>query len=595
MRASTRTSLALLAVPTALVGVAACGARPSAGAATPTPSTATAERATPSFPSGWRFKTGEVATEGAQAMVVSNSRQASEAGVEILRAGGNAVDAAVAVGFALAVTWPEAGNIGGGGFMLMRMANGQTAAVDYREMGPGAASRDMYLDGNGQRTNKSTLGHLASGVPGAVAGMAQALRERGTMSLAQVMAPAIRLARDGFVVDSALAQSIAGTRCNFLKTGGEAVFCPGGTPMAAGARLVQADLGRTLQAIADMGPDAFYRGWIADSLVAEMARGGGIITKADLAAYRAEGRTVIRSAYRGHTLLTMPPVSSGGATITLTANILAADGAAPAFGTAAWTHLLGSAYQRAFAERNVSLGDPAFVKVPLEKFTSPDAGARWRRGIDMARATPTSALETRTMNDGDNTTHYSVVDAMGNAVSTTTTLNGSWGAKVWVRGAGFMLNNEMDDFATAPGKPNMFGLVEGEQNAVQPRKRMLSSMSPSIVLDPAGRLLLVVGAAGGPTIITGTSQVIFNVIDHRMSLADAMRAPRIHHQALPDSLTYEDGGLSAEQLSALTGMGHRLRRTSALVNVNAIMRGPRGGWQGVSEPRRPLTNGAVGY
>jgi gamma-glutamyltranspeptidase / glutathione hydrolase len=589
MRLLTRGSTLAAAGLATSAAVLGCAARIPAVAA---PSVSA--RATPTFPDGWRFRTGTPAVEGQQAMVVSNSRQASEAGVEILRAGGNAVDAAVAVGFALAVTWPEAGNIGGGGFMLTRMADGRTSAVDYREMGPMAASRDMYLDANGQRTNKSLVGHLASGVPGAVAGLSQALRERGTMTLAQVLAPAIRLARDGFAVDSALAASIAGTRCNFLNTGGELVFCPAGSALTTGQRLVQPDLARTLQAIADKGPEAFYRGWIADSLAAEMQRGGGIITRADLAGYRAEARSVIRSIYRDHTLLTMPPVSSGGATITLTANILAAGGEVPPFGSAQWTHLLGSAYQRAFAERNVSLGDPAFIKVPMEKFTSAKAGADWRRTIDMTKATPTSALDTRTMNDGDNTTHYSVVDAQGNAVSTTTTLNGSWGSKVWVRGAGFMMNNEMDDFATAPGKPNMFGLVEGEQNAVQPGKRMLSSMSPSIVLDPAGQLLLVVGAAGGPTIITGTSQVIFNVIDHRMSLADAMRAPRIHHQALPDSLTYEAGGLSPAQEQALIAMGHRLRRTSSLVNVNAIMRGPRG-WEGVSEPRRPMTIGAVGY
>jgi gamma-glutamyltranspeptidase/glutathione hydrolase len=582
-------------LPALVLAVAAlAGCRQSPAGAPPAPGAAVPPRAAATFPPGWRFAAGAPVTEAPQAMVVSNSRQASEAGVEILKAGGSAVDAAVAVGFALAVTWPEAGNLGGGGFMLIRHADGRLGAVDYRETAPAAASRDMYLDASGQRTTKSTLGHLASGVPGAVAGLARALAEHGTLPLARVLAPAIRLA-EGFTVDSALAQSIAGTRCNFLGTGGEAVFCPGGQPLKAGDRLVQPELARTLRAIADRGPDAFYRGWIADSLVAEMRRGAGIITAADLAAYRAESRTPIRTAYRGYTLLTMPPVSSGGATIALTANILAGGDPVPAFGTPQWTHLLGSAYQRAFAERNRSLGDPAFVRIDLAKFTDPKAGTALRRGIDMARATPTRDLDTRTMNDGDNTTHYSVVDAGGTAVSTTTTLNGSWGSKVWVRGAGFMLNNEMDDFATAPGKPNMFGLVEGEQNAIQPGKRMLSSMSPSIVLDPAGGLLLVVGAAGGPTIITGTSQVIFNVIDHRMSLGDAMRAPRIHHQALPDSLAYEDGGLSPAQVAQLTTMGHGLRRLPSLVNVNAIMRAPGGGWQGVSEPRRRMTNGAVGY
>lgn len=569
------------------IGVATSARTAPAAPAIPT-------RVSPRFPDGWRFATGAPAVSAPRAMAVSNSPLASAAAVEILQAGGNAVDAAVALGFALAVTWPEAGNIGGGGYMVVRLADGRTTALDYREIAPLAATRDMYLDAEGKLTDRSVIGHLASGVPGAVAGLAAMLERHGTMPLSRVLQPAIRLARDGFVVDSGLAQSIAAARSLVTRFEGASTFFPGGEPLAAGARLVQPDLARTLQAIADRGPDAFYGGWIADSLVAEMQRGGGIITRADLAAYRPAWRTPIHSAYRGHTLLAMPPSSSGGVTMTEALNLLEQFPVAP-YGSTRWAHLLGSAYQRAFIDRNAKLGDPAFVAVPLEQLTSKRYAQRLAATIDDARATPTRELEPRmaeAAREPEHTTHYSVVDRFGNAVATTTTLNNSWGSGVWVRGAGFMLNDEMDDFAAQPGTPNMFGLVQGEQNAIQPGKRMLSAMSPTIVLDPQGQVLLVVGAAGGPTIITGTSQVILNVIDHRMSLADAMRAPRVHHQALPDSLTYEDGGLAPAVLDSLRAMGYGMRRLRALVNVNAIMRVP-GGWEGVPEPRR--TGGAVGY
>jgi gamma-glutamyltranspeptidase/glutathione hydrolase len=288
----------------------------------------------------------------------------------------------------------------------------------------------------------------------------------------------------------------------------------------------------------------------------------------------------------------MPPSSSGGVTITETLNVLETYDTLPAFGSAAYAHILGSAYQRAFIDRNAKLGDPAFVKVPVEELTSKAYARKLRATIQPTRATPTAQLGGVSAAEGTHTTHYSVVDAMGNAVATTTTLNNSYGSGVWVRGGGFLMNDEMDDFAAQPGKPNMFGLVQGEQNAIQPGKRMLSAMSPTIVLDPAGGTLLVVGAAGGPTIITGTSQVILNVIDFRMSLGDAMRAPRLHHQSLPDSLTYERNGLPQPVLDSLEAMGHRMRRIGSLVNVNAVMR-TRGGWHGMNEPR--ASGAAVGY
>ena len=604
MRApSPRSLFATLAATAAL---SAC-----AGTSSPTPSASSTVAARPpgdpaipdrqpaSFPAGWRLPAGASATFAPQVMAVSNSREASAAAAEVMRAGGNAVDAAVALGFALAVTWPEAGNIGGGGYTVVRMADGRTAAIDYREVAPLAATRDMYLDANGKLTDRSIYGHLASGVPGAVAGLSALLERYGTMSLAQVMQPAIRLAQEGFVVDTALATSIERASRTLMRYQRLSPFTPNGTPLPAGARLVQPDLARTLQVIAERGPRAFYEGWVADSLVAEMRRGAegvtGIITRADLARYTPVWRTPIRTTFRGYALLSMPPSSSGGVTTAEALNILEQYPTLPSYGSTRWFHLAGSAYQRAFIDRNAKLADPDFVPVPLAQLTSKTYASRLRATIQEQRATPTRELEpamAQAAREPEHTTHYSVVDAKGNAVATTTTLNNSWGSGVWVRGAGFMLNDEMDDFAAQPGKPNMFGLVQGEANAIQPGKRMLSAMSPTIVLDPKDQVLLVVGAAGGPTIITGTSQVILNVIEHRMSLADAMRAPRIHHQALPDSLTYEAGGLRPTVLDSLRSMGHGMRELRSLVNVNAIMR-VKGGWEGQPEPRR--SGGAVGY
>jgi gamma-glutamyltranspeptidase / glutathione hydrolase len=598
-----RVSRALLLTAFCVVAAGAC-TRPApdatAAASTRRPGDpAIPERVPARFPADWRLPAGVPATFAKEVMAVSNSKEASAAAVEILREGGNAVDAAVALGFALAVTWPEAGNIGGGGYSVVQLADGRTVAIDYREIAPLAATRDMYLDANGVLTDKSVYGHLASGVPGAVAGLTALLERHGTMPLSRVMQPAIRLARDGFVVDTALAGSIRRATDMLQRFQRETPFTPGGQPLAAGARLVQPDLARTLQAIAERGANGFYRGWVADSLVAEMRRGSegtvGIITHEDLARYTPVWRTAIRSSYRGYTLLAMPPSSSGGVTMTEALNILEQFPQLPAYGSTGWFHLVGSAYQRAFIDRNARLGDPEFVNVPLAQLTSKSYAARLRATIEELRATPTRALEPRMQEaarEPEHTTHYSVVDAWGNAVATTTTINNSWGSGVWVRGAGFMLNDEMDDFAAQPGMPNMFGLVQGEQNAIQPGKRMLSAMSPTIVLDRNGQVLLVLGAAGGPTIITGTSLVVLNVLEHRMSLGDAMRAPRIHHQALPDSLTYEAGGVRPEVLDSLRSFGHGMRQLRSLVNVNAIMR-VKGGWEGMPEPRR--SGGAVGY
>jgi gamma-glutamyltranspeptidase / glutathione hydrolase len=581
--------IALLAIALA----AACHPTPNArplGVAGP----AIPARVTPTFPADWPFHAGAKASFAEHGMVSSNEEKASAAGVEIMKRGGNAVDAAVAVGFALAVTYPEAGNLGGGGYMVIRMADGRTAALDYREVAPLAATRNMYIDSAGKLTDKSLVGHLASGVPGAVAGLVAAQKRFGVLSLADVMAPAIRLADEGFVIDSSLAHSFARDADLIGKFAGGAVFLPGGAPLRAGATLRQPDLARTLRAIAAKGANGFYRGPVADSLAAEMRRGGGIITVEDMRRYKPIWRDAIRSTYRGYTLFTMPPSSSGGVTVTETMNILETIPALPPFGSAEYFHVLGSAYQRAFVDRNEALADPAFAPVPTAKLTSKDYARSVAATIGDHRATPTAVIETklRTLREGNETTHYSVVDANGNAVATTTTLNGLFGSGVWVRGAGFFLNNEMDDFAAQPGTPNQFGLVQGEANAVQPGKRPLSAMSPTVVLDPAGDLLLVVGARGGPRIITATSQIILNVIDHRMTLADAMSAPRVHHQALPDSLRYERGGLFQATLDSLTAMGYGMAPVGGVAQAHAVMR-VKGGWEGFVDPR--ASGGALGY
>jgi gamma-glutamyltranspeptidase/glutathione hydrolase len=549
------------------------------------------DRRAPSFPDAWPYKSGRASVFGQHAMVASDAPLASQAGVEILQRGGNAVDAAVAVGFALAVVFPEAGNIGGGGYMVIRMADGRMAALDYREIAPLAASRNMYLDESGNLTDKSVVGPLASGVPGAVAGLTTALAKYGTMSLADVMAPAIRYAEQGFVVDAAFGRSLTSNARLIGEYGGAAMFLPEGKPLAVGTRLMQPELAQTLHRIAEQGAPGFYTGKTAQLIADELHRDGGIITTEDLARYKPVWRDPVKSTYRGYTLLTMPPSSSGGITVTETLNILEGFATVPSFGSAEYAHVLGSAYQRAFVDRNEKLADPAFAPVPMQQLTDKAYAQKLRATIGHDRATPTSSVA-KTMREGMETTHYSVADAQGNAVATTTTLNALYGSGVYVRGGGFFLNDEMDDFAAAPGKPNMFGLVQGEANAIQPGKRMLSAMSPTIVLDRDGGLLLVVGSRGGPRIITSTSQVILNVLDQRMILSDAVSAPRIHHQALPDSLAYERNGLSVAVLDSLKQMGYGLQPIGGVGLINAIMR-VRGGYEGMSDPRS--SGRPVGY
>ncbi|HJR65009.1 MAG TPA: gamma-glutamyltransferase [Gemmatimonadaceae bacterium] len=544
------------------------------------------------FPAEWRFSSGRSAAYAPSAMVSSNDSLASLAGVEILRRGGNAVDAAVAVGFALAVTYPEAGNLGGGGYMVIRMADGRTAALDYRERAPRAATRDMYSQTYASIPKASLVGHLASGVPGAVAGMVEAHAKYGVLPLADVIAPAIRLADSGFTVDSALARSIAGARDLLTAYAGDTIFVPNGVPLAQGGRLIQPDLANTLRRIAQSGAPGFYEGETARLLVEEMRRGGGIITEEDLRDYRPTWRGALEGSYRGYQLITMPPSSSGGVTTMETLNILETVPDLPPFGSAAYTHLLAEAFRRAFIDRNTKLGDPDFVSIPILRLTSDTYARELAATIDPARATVTGTFDSAAR-ESDHTTHYSVVDAAGNAVSTTTTINELYGSGVFIPGAGFFMNNEMDDFATRPGEPNLFGLVQGESNAIAPGKRMLSAMSPTIVLDSAGAVVLVLGGRGGPRIISSTLQVIVNVIDHGMSLADALAAPRIHHQAWPDTLRYEQDGLTPAVVDSLRAMGHAVSAGRAAGLVKAIMRAPGGGWHGAYDPR--TSGGAIGY
>ena len=539
----------------------------------------------------WRYAGQSAVTTAPTAMVVSGSPLASQVGRDVLQAGGNAVDAAVAVGFALAVVHPEAGNIGGGGFMVIRMED-STYAIDYREAAPAAATRDMYLDIDGDPTELSWTGHLAAGVPGSVAGMLEAHRRFGVLPLQDIMAPAIVMARDGFLVDAYRQRSIDNHRDRlYLFPASRRAFLPNGQAPVEGSVWRQQDLARTLQAISDQGEDGFYRGWVADRIVEEMELGGGLITHEDLANYRALWREPVEFEYRGHTIYSMAPASSGGITLALILNILEGYDPLPPFGSPALIHLEAEAMRRAFTDRNVYLGDPDFVEIPRTMLLAQTYADSLRGTIDPRRATPTPPFDA-SLRTGSSTTHYSVVDADGNAVSTTTTLNNGYGSHVTVTGAGFLLNDEMDDFATAPGRPNSYGLVQGEANAIAPNKRMLSAMTPSIVLDPTGELFLVVGTPGGPRIITMTYHVISNVIDHQMALADAVASPRTHHQALPDQIRYEQGGFLPGTLEQLADMGHTLDPRGTSGDIEAIIRVPDG-WQGVSDPR--LGGGGAGY
>ena len=524
-------------------------------------------------------------------MVVTTDRYASEVGLAVLDRGGNAVDAAVAVTFALAVVNPEAGNVAGGGFMLLRTTDGSVQALDYRSCAPARATRDMFLDARGDLDGRSVIGHLAAGVPGSVRGMWEAHLRFGRLPWSELVDPAVALAR-GFEVRDRFVRSfephiIAGLG-RFPATAD--VFLPGGAPPRVGDTFRQADLARTLERIRDAGPDGFYGGETADLIVAEMERGGGLIGLGDLAAYRAIWREPVRFPYRGHTVLSMPPSSSGGVTLALTGGILDTfDVADLEWHGADHVHLLAEAWKRAFADRNHYLADPDFADVPVDVLSSQEYGAARARGISGSTSTPAAGVGpgVEDFREGSHTTHFSIVDGYGNAASVTTTLNTWYGSKVVVPGTGVLLNNEMDDFSAKPGSPNFFGLVQGEANAIEPGKRSLSAMTPSMVLDGRGDLFMVVGAPGGATIITTVFQVISNVVDHGMSLVQAVLAPRVHHQHEPDEIVYEPGGLPAGVVESLESMGHEVVEHHELfADAQAVLLRGDGTLHGVSDPRR---------
>ena len=543
-------------------------------------------------------------------MVVSAHRFASQAGIDVLKRGGNAVDAAVAVAYALAVTFPEAGNIGGGGFMTIRMADGRTSFIDFREMAPGKASAAMYQDKAGNVIPLlSTRGHLAVGIPGTVAGLELARTKYGTRARAPLMAAAIALASKGFVLDQGDADMLSDGAEDFAKDpASAAIFLNHGKPWQAGQRWVQADLGRTLQAIAMGGNQAFYNGPIAAKIAASSQRHGGIISAADFAAYKAVERKPIECDYRGFHVISAPPPSSGGVVICETLGIL--EGyplGSLGFHSAQGVHYTTEALRRAFHDRNIQLGDPDFVKADTAKLISPAYTAELRASISADKATPSSSLPGPGQGkEGQSTTHFSVVDAAGDAVSLTYTLNDWFGARVTADGTGILLNDEMDDFSAKPGFPNMYGLVEGTNNAIAPGKRPLSSMTPTIVTHD-GKLAMVIGTPGGSHIPTGVLQVMLNVIDYDMTLTEAVDAPRIHAQWLPDVIFYEKDALSADTMTVLAAKGHKLEQMDYWNQIAAILvggpslkikpnaaTGNRARYYGAIDPRLPMGN-AQGY
>ncbi|MEK6308945.1 MAG: gamma-glutamyltransferase [Pantoea dispersa] len=523
-------------------------------------------------------------------MVASVDAMATRVGVDILKQGGNAVDAAIAVGFALAVTHPQAGNLGGGGFMLLRTAAGRTTAIDFREMAPARASRDMFLDKQGNANSKLSLtSHLASGTPGTVAGFALAAQKYGTLPLSMLLAPAIKLARDGIIVNDALADDLAtyGKENLINHDNSRAIFYKAdGQPYQKGDRLVQKNLAHSLQLIAQQGPDAFYKGKIADEIAAEMAQHGGLIGKADLAAYRAVERKPVSGSYRGYEVFSMPPPSSGGIHIVQILNILENfDLAKWGFGSADAMQVMAEAEKYAYADRSEYLGDPDFVKVPQQALTSKAYAKTLAQQIDVNKARPSADIKPGKLApyESNQTTHFSVVDKDGNAVAVTYTLNTYFGSGVVAGNSGILMNNEMDDFSAKPGTPNVYGLVGGEANAIQPAKRPLSSMSPTIVAKD-GKTWLVTGSPGGSRIITTVLQIVVNSIDFGMNVAEATNAPRFHHQWLPDQLRVEKG-FSPDTLRLLEAKGQHVKVLPAMGSTQSIMIGPDGMRYGASDPR----------
>ena len=522
-------------------------------------------------------------------LAVSTHELADAIGQRVLDSGGNAIDAAVAVGYALSVVHPAAGNIGGGGFALIHLANGQNIALDFREVAPKKATRDMYLDKNGEVVQDlSVVGYLAAGVPGTVKGMSAMLDKYGTRKLKDLIAPSIELAEKGFAITERQAQTMLEARSNLAKFASSRKYFlkPDSTPYKQGEKLVQKDLAKTLRLIADKGPDAFYKGEIATLIEADMKKNGGIITKDDLASYEVVWRKPVEGTYRGYKILSMSPPSSGGTHIIQILNTIENTNIAQyGYQSSQAIHIIAEAMRQAYADRSEYMGDPAFVKIPLDKLLSKEYAKEIYSKIK-PNATPSSEVKPGLgpIHEGNNTTHYSVADKWGNAVSVTYTINGSFGAYAAIDGAGFLLNNEMDDFSIKPGVPNQYGLVGGDANAIAPGKRPLSSMSPTIVLDKSGKLYMVVGSPGGARIITTVLQVIINVIDYKMDIARAVESSRFHLQWLPDELRLEAFGLGQDTKDNLTKMGYKLVELPDMGDVNAILI-DSGKMQGAHDPR----------
>lgn len=540
---------------------------------------------------------------GRHAMVASQHELASKIGAEIMKKGGNAVDAAIAVGLALAVVYPEAGNIGGGGFMLIRKADGSSYALDYREMAPAAATRDIFVDKDGKLINgegSSTIGYRASGVPGTLAGFDLAFKKYGSGKIRwrDLVEPARALAQNGYVLSNRLAQLLKAYKGNLGKyADSNRIFLRDGNFYKEGELFRQPDLAATLARVQSAGASEFYNGKTAQLIAADMKANNGLITLDDLKNYKAKERKPLTGTYRGYPIITMPPPSSGGIVMLQVLNMLEGfDLRSMQYNSAARYHLVAEAMRRAFADRAEFMGDPDFAKVPTDSLIEKDYGKSRAATIDPKQASSSKDIGHGEVIGGEpmETTHYTVVDPQGTVVTNTYTINDLYGSAVTAKGTGVLLNDEMDDFAARPGKPNMFGLIQGERNSVQPGKRPLSSMTPTIVLRKDGTLWFALGARGGPRIISAVTQSVINVIDHDMNIQAAIDAPRIHHQWFPDELLYEPFGMSPDTLAILSAYGHKYpARPGYVASATGIMIDAEGVRLGAIDSRSDGL--AVGY
>jgi len=539
---------------------------------------------------GYLYGASKAPIRAKQGMVASSERLASQIGIDTLKKGGNAVDAAVAVGFALAVTHPSAGNLGGGGFMMIRFATGETACIDYRETAPATAGRNVYLDNSGQIVPMaSTQGYRASGVPGTPAGLCLAQKKYGRLSLKEVIQPSIDLAEQGFLVSDHLSDSLRGA-APLLELFAESrrVYLNNGKYFESGERLTQKDLAWSLKAIRDKGADGFYRGEVAARIAAAYKPHGSWMTAEDLLEYEPKLRTPLRGSYRGYDVIAMPPPSSGGTVLLEMLNALEGfDVSSMGAGSSRTIHLMTEVMRHAFRDRAELMGDTDFVKVPTSRLILKSYASEFRKRFNPGKASDSLALPARVLpaNEASETTHFSVVDKDGNAVANTYTLNGGYGSGVTIEGTGILMNNEMDDFTSKPGVPNAYGLIQSDANAIVRGKRPLSAMTPTFLLRE-GKLSLVVGSPGGPTIINTVLQVIVNVVDFGMTIQEAIDAPRFHHQWLPDELRMEIHGFSDDATKALEARGHRLAFRGFMGDAEGIMLEPKTGMRlGASDPR----------